>query len=51
MDSKMTDELIDVVMPIEEGQFIPHEVIEGILRQDYPVRLWVSTKYSDGDYA
>jgi hypothetical protein len=38
-------------MPVEEGRFIPHEVIEGILKQDYPVRLWVSTKCFDRDCA
>jgi len=47
----MTNELIDIVMPIEEGRFIPHEVIEGISQQGYRIRLWVSTKYSNGDYA
>jgi len=44
-------EVVDIVMPIEEGRFIPHAVIEGILEQSCTLRLWISTKHSDGDYA
>jgi hypothetical protein len=42
---------IDVLMPIKEGRFIPQEVLEGLIRQDIPFRLWTSTAVSDGDYA
>lgn len=38
-------------MPIKEGRFIPQEVLEGLVRQNIPFRLWTSTAVSDGDYA
>jgi len=43
--------IIDIVMPVEEGRHIPQEVLEGILRQGIPFRLWVSTRFSRGQYA
>ncbi len=42
---------LDILMPTEEGRFIPQEVLEGMLAQGIPFRLWVSTKVSGGDYA
>lgn len=48
---KMVIEYIDVLMPTKEGRFIPQAVLEGLLRQNIPFRLWVSTSVSDGDYA
>lgn len=42
--------MIDVVMPVKEGRFIPQEVLDGLLAQGIPFRLFVSTKISNGDY-
>lgn len=44
-------DVIDVVMPLQEGRYISHEVLEGLIRQGISFRLWVSTKVSDGNYA
>jgi hypothetical protein len=44
-------EPLDVLMPTKEGRFIPQSVLEGLLGQQLPFRLWVSTTVSDGDYA
>jgi len=41
---------LDIVMPIEEGRYIPQEVLEGMLHQDLPFRLWVSTRFYNGQY-
>ena len=43
--------MLDIVMPVEEGRFIPPEVLDGILRQGVPFRLWVSTRYGDRQVA
>ena len=42
--------LLDIVMPIKEGRYLPHEVLQALLEQEIPFRLFVSTKVSDGDY-
>jgi len=42
---------VDIVMPVEEGRYIPQEVLEGIIEQETPFRLWISTRFSDGQYA
>ena len=42
-DETVTDEHVDVVMPIEEGRNIPAEVMAGVAAQTVPTRLWVST--------
>ena len=42
--------IIDIVMPMKEGRYIPHEVLTGLLRQGIPFRLFVSTKVSNGDF-
>lgn len=43
--------MLDILMPTEEGRYIPQEVLDGILSQAIPFRLWVSTKISGGNYA
>lgn len=47
----MAMEYIDVLMPTKEGRFIPQAVLESLLHQNIPFRLWVSTAVSNGDYA
>jgi hypothetical protein len=47
----MSRQIVDIIMPMEEGRFIDQAVLEGILSQNIPFRLWVSTKHSDGNYA
>lgn len=47
----MSEFVLDIVMPIQEGRFIPQEVLSGILHQGVPSRLWVSTRFSNRDYA
>lgn len=42
--------MIDVLMPVKEGRFIPKEVLDALLTQGIPFRLFVSTKFSNGDY-
>ena len=42
--------MIDVIMPVKEGRFIPQEVLDALLAQGIPFRLFVSTRISDGDY-
>jgi len=37
-------------MPVKEGRFIPQEVLDALLAQGIPFRLFVSTKISNGDY-
>ena len=37
-------------MPIKEGRFIPREVLDALLIQGIPFRLFVSTRVSEGDY-
>ena len=43
--------IVDILMPIEEGRYIPQGVMQGILCQGINFRLWTSTKFSGGDYA
>ncbi len=42
---------IDIVMPIQEGRYVPQAALEGILQQGVPFRLWISTRFSEGQYA
>jgi hypothetical protein len=42
--------MIDVVMPVKEGRFIPQDVLTALLAQGIPFRLFISTKVSNGDY-
>ncbi len=42
--------MIDIIMPIKEGRFIPQEVLDALLAQGIPFRLFVSTRISRGDY-
>ena len=42
---------LDIAMPTQDSRFIPQAVLEGIAKQGIPYRLWVSTKYSDGQVA
>lgn len=47
----MRQEAIDVVMPIQEGRYIPLAVLRGLVGQDVVARLWTSTQYSRADFA
>lgn len=47
----MIIDLIDVLMPTKEGRFIPRQVLQGLLDQRVPFRLWISTVVSNGDHA
>ena len=42
--------IIDVVMPVKEGRYLPQKVLISLLQQGIPFRLFVSTKVSNGDY-
>ncbi len=42
--------IIDIVMPMKEGRYVPQEVLDSLLRQGIPFRLFVSTKVSNGDF-
>jgi len=42
--------MIDVIMPVKEGRFIPQEVLDALLAQGILFRLFVSTRISDGNY-
>jgi hypothetical protein len=39
-------ELLDVVMPVDEGRFIPHEALVGRAYQGFSMLRWVSTQHS-----
>ena len=42
---------LDVVMPLAEGRYLHNEVLRGIVNQGMNVKLWISTKVSNGDFA
>lgn len=42
---------LDIAMPNQDGRFIPQAVLRGIEAQGIPYRLWVSTTFSNGEYA
>lgn len=42
---------LDIAIPTQDGRFIPQSVIASIENQGIPYRLWISTKYSNGEYA
>lgn len=42
---------LDILMPTEEGRYIPQEALAGLLSQGISFRLWVSTRISGGNYA
>ncbi|MBN2326338.1 MAG: hypothetical protein JXR73_04225 [Candidatus Omnitrophica bacterium] len=39
-------ETIDIVMPIEDGRHIPQAVLESIIFQNLPFRLWITTQFN-----
>ena len=46
-----TEPPLDIVMPLAEGRYLHSEVLRGIANQDMNIRLWISTKVSDGNFA
>ena len=47
-DLEPTGAAIDIIMPLRDGRPMAQAVVDGIVRQGFPYRLWVSTHPTKG---
>ena len=42
---------LDIAIPQQDGRYLPQAVLRSIEEQNIPYRIWISTKFSNGEFA